>query len=171
MQGSDVLTVIAEIGVALAGFSGIVVALRQRSVESWSVPEVLRLRLMLYASVSALLFALLPFAPHHLGASPAVTWSASSLVLAALFGFVWILPSTRTCPSRTGLSFRWYIFYSSGTVMATTALLANAGGLLGGPSFGLYLVGLAWLLLYATTLFVRLVLAPFATRGALFKGE
>ncbi len=170
MQGSGVLTVIAEIGVALAGFSGIVVALRQRSVESWSVPEVLRLRLMLYASVSALIFALLPFAPHHLGASPALTWSVPSLALAVLFGSSLFLPATRTPPSRTGLSFRWWVFYSSGTVIAITALLANAGGLLGGPSFGLYLVGLAWLLFYTTTLFVRLVLAPFATRGALFKG-
>ena len=131
VQGSDVLTVIAEIGVALAGFSGIVVALRQRSVESWSILEVLRLRLMLYASVSALLFALLPFAPHHLGASPAVIWSASSLALAVLFVFALSLPSARTRPSRTGLSLRWYVFYSSGTLIATATLLANAGGLLG----------------------------------------
>ncbi len=170
MQGSGVLTVIAEIGVALAGFSGIVVALRQRTVESWSPAEIFRLRLMLYASVSTFLFALLPFIPYHLGASPSLTWSVSSLVLAVLFGSALILPATRTPPSRTGLSFRWWVFYSSGTVIAISVLLANAGGLLGGPSFGLYLVGLAWLLLYATTLFVRLVLAPFATRGALFKG-
>ena len=65
MQGSDVLTVIAEIGVALAGFSGIVVALRQRSAESWSLPEVMRLRFMLYGSTLTFLFALSPFVFHH----------------------------------------------------------------------------------------------------------
>ncbi len=38
MQGSEVLTVIAEISVALAGFSGIVVALRQRGRSAKSRP-------------------------------------------------------------------------------------------------------------------------------------
>ena len=42
MQGSEVLAIIADIRVALAGFSGILVALRQRSFESASLQEVLR---------------------------------------------------------------------------------------------------------------------------------
>ncbi len=52
-----------------------------------------------------------------------------------------------------------------GFLTATTALVVNVVGLSGGPSFGLYLVGVAWLLLYSTTLFVRLVLAPFLGQG------
>ena len=165
MQGSDVLTVIAEIGVALAGFSGIVVALRQRSVESWSPPEILRLRFLVYSSVLIFLFALLPFAFHHLGAAPAVTWSVSSLALAFVCGGALLLTVTRSRASRTGLSFRWAVAYTSGYFAATTALLVNVVGLSGGPSFGLYLVGVGWLLLYSTTLFVRLVLAPFSGQG------
>ena len=170
MQGADVLTVIAEIGVALAGFSGIVVALRQRSVESWPLPEILRLRLMLSAAVSTLVFALLPFVPHHLGVSPAVTWSVSSLALAALFGWTLFVSTVRLRPLRTGLSFRWWVAYQSGTVIAIAALVSNVGGLFGGPSFGLYLAGVTLLLFVATTFFVRLVLAPFAGRQASVRG-
>ncbi len=164
MQGSDVLTVIGEIGVALAGFSGIVVALRQRSVESWSPTEVLRLRFMLYGSVSTVVSALLPFVPHHLGASPVLTWSVSSLLLAVLLGLVGFFSVTRITPLRSGLSSRWWVVYMLGTVVTFAALIANAAGLLGGPGLGLYLVGVVVLLFYAITLFVRLVLAPFASR-------
>ena len=164
MQGSDVLTVIAEIGVALAGFSGVVVALRQRSVESWSAPDVLRLRFMLYASALTVLFALLPFVPHHLGATPALTWSIPSLLLAVVLGFTVGFGFMRNTPARSGLSPGWFVFYLSGFVITVAVLIANAVGLLGGPGLGLYLVGLAWFLFYSTTLFVRLVLAPFATQ-------
>ncbi len=165
MQGSDVLTVIAEIGVALAGFSGIVVALRQRSVESWSFPEVMRLRFMLYGSTLTFLFALSPFVFHHLGASPAVTWSVSSLALGFFFGCATLLTVRLFRRRLPELSPRWGVAYTSGNIITATVLLANAVGFFGDPSFGLYLVGIAWLLLYTTTLFVRLVLAPFADRG------
>ena len=120
---------------------------------------------MLYSSVSTLLFALLPFVIRHHGATPAVTWSVSSLALAFLLGCAALLTMTRNRASRTGLSFGWAVAYTSGNIITATALLANAVGFLGGPSFGLYLLGVAWLLLYTTTLFVRLVLAPFAAQG------
>ena len=165
MQGSDVLTVIAEIGVALAGFSGIVVALRQRSVENWSLPEILRLRFLLYSSALTFLFALLPFGFHHLGASPAVTWSVLSIALAFVLSGAALFTGTVFRRLRTGLSFRWGVAYTSINVITAAALLVNAVGFVGGPSFGLYLAGVAWLLLYTTTLFVRLVLAPFSAQG------
>ena len=83
MQGSDILTVIAEISVALAGFSGIVVALRHRALESWPAHEFSRFRNMLELAAYSIFFALFPFLPYHLGASSEVIWSLSSFALAA----------------------------------------------------------------------------------------
>ena len=162
MQGADVLAIIAEIGAALAGFSGIVVALRQGSIERWSLAEVLRLRFMLYMSVFTFLFALLPFTPFYLGASPTFTWRLSSLALAIPFAGLLGLYATRARPAQTGLDARWWVGYMSVGLVLVVLLLANAVGFLGGPSFGLYLVGLAGLLVFTTTVFVRMVLAPFA---------
>ena len=168
MQGSDVLAIIAEIGAALAGFSGIVVALRQRSAEGWPVAEVLRLRFMLYMSVFTFLFALLPFAPFYLGAPSAFTWRLSSLALALAFGALLVVYAARARPAQSGLDARWWYGYMSTGSTLVALLVANTAGLLGGPSFGLYLIGLFWLLLFTATVFVRMVLAPIVDqqRGA-----
>jgi hypothetical protein len=89
----------------------------------------------------------------------------SSLLLAASLTFAVLYNVIQARPFRTDLSFRWWVIYSAGGSLAIVALLANVGGLLGRPGVGGYLVGVVVLLIYATTLFVRLVLAPFSRRG------
>ena len=54
------LSVIASIGVAIAGFSGVVVALTGRTADSFGVSERLNLRILLQVSAFAILFSIVP---------------------------------------------------------------------------------------------------------------
>ena len=60
MQAQELLIAIAQIAVALAGFSGLIAAIRTAAPEGWHPRDVWSLSWMLGASIGALLFALLP---------------------------------------------------------------------------------------------------------------
>ncbi len=60
MEGSDILQTLAEVAIALTGFTGIVVALRGRAGESVSGFAFVRFRILLVASLAAVASALLP---------------------------------------------------------------------------------------------------------------
>lgn len=160
MQASDVLTVIAEISIALAGFTGIVVAYRQRGVEEFEPHELIRLRFMLGIACVTLFFALLPFLPHHLGAGPDGTWLFSSALMAVGFVLLALLTFSRTRAQLHRLSFVWFWTYVSGNAAFACVAIANTAGAVGHASPGLYLAGLGWLLFFSISLFVRLILAP-----------
>jgi hypothetical protein len=83
VEGSDILQTIAEIAIALTGFTGIVVALGGRTRDGFSGFVMVRFRILLVASLAALAFALLPILLHHLAVPAAVVWSLSSAVVAA----------------------------------------------------------------------------------------
>ncbi len=84
MEGSEILQTIAEVAIALTGFTGIVVALRSRTDEPLSGYALVRFRILLLASLAAVAFALLPFLCHHLGAPPSATWSICSAAVASI---------------------------------------------------------------------------------------
>jgi hypothetical protein len=167
MQGSEVLTVSAEIAVALAGFSGIVVALRQRGLEAWPPQELHRLRNMLELSAISTLFALLPFIPHFLGASSEQTWSLCSIALSVGLG-AWLVKTNLLIRGalRQRLNRFWVVTYNVGSAAAVVLLLVNGLGLAGTPQLGIYLVGIGWMLFFTFSLFVRLVLDGAAGSGA-----
>ena len=60
MENNDALVLIAELAVAIAGFSGVIVALESRSVRSWTPLQRRNLRLLLQVSAVAIFFSLLP---------------------------------------------------------------------------------------------------------------
>ncbi len=68
-------------------------------------------------------------------------------------------------PAQTGLNPIWWASYILGALVLAIVLIANVVGLLEGPRFGPYLAGLFGLLLFTTSVFVRMVLAPFAALG------
>lgn len=59
MLSGDLLVVVAELAVAIAGFSSVVVALDSRAVREWSPARRYNLRVLLQMSALAVLFALL----------------------------------------------------------------------------------------------------------------
>ncbi len=84
MEGSDILQTIAEVAVALTGFTGIVVALGRRTDRPFSAFELVRFRILLVASLIALALALLPFFWHYLRVPSGVGWSICSAVVAMI---------------------------------------------------------------------------------------
>ena len=84
VEGSEILQTLAEVAIALTGFTGIVVALRSRADEALSGYALVRFRILLFASLAAVAFALLPFLCHHLGVPPVATWSICSSAVAAI---------------------------------------------------------------------------------------
>ena len=55
------LAVIGEVGIGLAGFSGVLIVLR-RPGGGFSAPERFRVKVLVYSSLGSVLFAIVPFA-------------------------------------------------------------------------------------------------------------
>lgn len=60
MESHDVLVLIAELAVAIAGFSSVVVALEARAVKSWSAYQRHNLRVLLQVSALTIFFSIFP---------------------------------------------------------------------------------------------------------------
>jgi len=160
MEGSDVLQTIAEVAIALTGFTGIVAALRGQTVESLSSFILFRFRVLLIASLVALGLALLPFLFHYLGASPPVTWSVCSAVVAVV-----MVPLT----IHDARAYRAYsdempkFEQRTGPVMGLLWLalwVAQVSNIFFLHRFGLYLAAPMWFLGISALQFTRFLLAP-----------
>jgi hypothetical protein len=161
MEGSDVLIVIAEVSVAFAGFAGIVAVFRQRDLEEWALLDAARFRFMVEFSLTTILFALLPFVLHHLGASPTVTWSACSALMAATVAGLFVIAAFRLRRVRSqgsGFSPALTRIVQTGTLLTVVLLVLNALSIGFTAEFGPYLAALAWLLALSGLNFFRLLL-------------
>ena len=77
MEAEGILTALAEVAIAIAGFSGIVVALQDRS-RPWSETDKLRFSMLLQVSLSCVFWSLIPIVLHLMDASEPFVWSWSS---------------------------------------------------------------------------------------------
>jgi hypothetical protein len=161
MEGSDVLIVIAEVSVAFAGFAGIVAVFRRRDLEEWAPLDATRFRFMVECSLANILFALLPFVFHHLGASPTLTWSACSGLMAAALVGLFISGSFRVRRAGSqgaGVNLALLRFLQAVTLLTLALLVLNALRIGFKAEFGPYLAALAWLLAASGVNFFRLLL-------------
>ncbi|MGE4607221.1 MAG: hypothetical protein AAEJ52_10805 [Myxococcota bacterium] len=153
------LIVIAEIGIALAGFSSIVIALRRGTDQITSFAYI-RLWRLLETSLATVLFALVPFALHYLGVGKLELWRAASgalctyVVCAQLYMFIhwweqWKYPAIPWW-------FNGPVLVVQFSVVVMLALNATAVGLNG--EFGPYFVALLWYLTLSALYFGRLLL-------------
>ena len=92
MEGADGLGLIAEVGIAIAGFAGIVATLRAPHGKMVTLAA-LRIGFLLGQSATAVLLALLPFALHYAGLSNSGIWAISSSGMAALLLLMASLPT------------------------------------------------------------------------------
>ena len=83
MEDGDALGLIAEIGIAIAGFAGVVATLRAPEGNMGSY-EATRIGTLLGQSATVVLLALLPFALHFAGLSIRAIWVVSSSAMAVL---------------------------------------------------------------------------------------
>ena len=161
MQGSATLALLAEVFIALAGFTGIVAALGQRSAGAWRPVDVIRFRAKLESSLAGLLFAIVPFGCFYIGVPESLTWRAGS---ALLIVYAWSI-IIRTVHKQRQLratadpdfvpGARLTIMI--GAIPVSAALLMNAAGTSLVPAFGGYLIGLLFLLVLDCTMFVLLL--------------
>ena len=148
----DTLVLIAELAVAVAGFSSVIVALESRGVRYWSALQRFNLRVLLQVSALAIFFSLFPLILERLVEPPASwRWALSVYGLVHLIdvsSFMW-----RT-PPETGHVHR--IFQRIGLLASLASLLVAAFGSLLACEV-VYLSVLVWHLAVAAMGFVLLV--------------
>jgi hypothetical protein len=84
-MNESVLYTLAEVGVTLAGFSGLVVVFRLRGTEAWTPTELRIFWLLLGDSFLVTIFALLPVPLALANWSPEAVWGLCNALLGSLF--------------------------------------------------------------------------------------
>jgi hypothetical protein len=171
MQNEGFLLAIAQIGVTLAGFSGLVVAIRGAPPTAWHPRDMWSLSWMFGTSLGALFLALLPLLLGYFRLRDGVIWTSASLVL-SIFMVVFAVTMAVSGRRLTRLGHRPRVRYFP---MAATGLLLMCGLLSGLGAAGVfprvmtafYALGLiACLLVSALSLVVFLVVLAREAGGA-----
>jgi hypothetical protein len=156
VQPEDILTTLAELGVAVAGFSGIVVVLGER-VRGESPRDRPLLDALLWASAGVVLWALAPLLLLSAQLSERTTWVVSSAGWSVQQSLVLALRAyqIRRAPDvRPELTF--VVPVSLGGVSALGLQLASVAWL---ASAWPHLVALVWWLVLSFVIFLRLMRA------------
>ncbi len=168
MDPNEALLTISEIAIATIGFAGIVSALRPKSSHAADTMHRLRLRLMVEASASVMIYAFLPFVLAGV-VSEQQTWAIGSGVLAFtspihvgsiykrqrhLFGSALL---------RETLLFDTFVIITA--VGVEVVVILNCLGVLFQPRFAGYLLGVLLPLGVAVAMFIRAIFAYGAQRN------
>ncbi len=156
----DSLQTIAEISIGLAGFSGLVVALRNGAGSLDDIQKY-RLRILFSLSFGAMFLSLLPDTLASLGVPDERVWLASSAAIFAYsFVFIawWIMSSRRIARVAPEI-FNWAAFSTMATGHTVVLLLQLSVmlGFLENRAPGVIAVGLTWYLVHAAQQFVRML--------------
>lgn len=147
-----------DIAIGVAGFAGIVAAVRQRRLDHWSRGRVLLLQILFTASAASIVFGLLPSFLVETGLHDELVWKASSAALIA-----WIV---------CAIGFRLHQSRAHGVPMPIPRHVSAWGGVSvvlqvyniadAGTSWP-YLFGVFGLLMNGFSVFLVLVLSPAET--------
>jgi len=103
VPASDLLLAISQLAVALAGFSGLIAAIRTAAPDGWYPRDIWSLSWMLGASIGALVLSLLPLWLDLLAWSDETVYRVSSAIAAVTIGgFVGVMALTGRRLTRTG---------------------------------------------------------------------
>lgn len=140
MTPQESLFAIAEIGIGLAGFSGLVAAFVQHSGQTWRLEQKTRIVLLIILSFGMMVSALTPYALSGLSDEPALVWGTPmvgfSLLCFSLLGY-WIAMSRRH-------GFKLLFPYLSIPIIGIALALQALG----------FLSGLGWVFPYSPAVFV-----------------
>lgn len=127
MQPSEALSASAQIAVTLAGFAGVVVAFRSRSVHEWSKVDKFRLHFLLNNSALPFLLSIFAMLLATTNLNEQATWRLCSIVaFVVAAGSGQLLARSFRTLSREELKasgFRRWIFVSSGLLAIAVTLL------------------------------------------------
>jgi uncharacterized membrane protein YozB (DUF420 family) len=159
VRQSELLLTTAQIGMALAGFAGLVTLLGRPTPRADSRLNEIRFRSMIELSLTLAAFGLLPFVPTELGLVESVAWRVSSAVY-ALACASFLLHSARR--NRRDMGRVLIVGGVTATLFATCGVLAlalglDAAGALPGLESGVYCGALFFHFLAAAFFFIRLL--------------
>lgn len=170
MDGESTLETVAEIGVSLAGFAGIIGALAGERLRP-AHPEVwLPFWAMIASGLAVVFAALFPFLPYRLGAPENVSWAASSAFVAVLTAsnLAFFMPRILRAIRNGAFPRIWAISIPldlSPLLVIVTQVL-NTLGIGFSQSAGGFFIGLYLLLLISGLNFVFLLYVLGRTRDA-----
>ena len=150
MENQEILHIIAELAVAIVGFSGIVAALGRK--RTWNAVEIRNLATMLRAGFSAMFLSLLPIGINLLG-QPDFVWRISLTILATVMFTNLAIYIVRSRNAKQTISQK--LMFPMGAVV----LLASTLGAIGviGPASSVYIMALLWMLIVSSHNFVLLL--------------
>lgn len=160
-MNEDVLYLLAEVAVAIAGFSGLVVVLPLRDSQAWSPIEARMLRFLIGDSLLVLFFALLPVLLALADVSADAIWGVCSALLGTWFlvGNFWMLrgelrdralEQTISNPVIAPIRYSIYVL----ALVMGIVLWLGALGLLVPRGQAVYVLGLMLLLAFAAVEFL-----------------
>ena len=164
----DSFATLTEFSVAIAGFSGIAIAIGARGRSISSLTQ-FRNRNLLTFSIGAAFGSVLPPLMGHLGLSDTSIWTYSSGLFAVIILPIVIGPfiaRTALSPAeRKATSWLIWIVSIVGTSLAGIAQLLNIVGVFGAPGPGPLYAAIVWTILMATIQFYRVLTTVSAETG------
>jgi hypothetical protein len=169
MEHQAVLLGLAQIAVTLAGFSGLVVAMRSAPSSDWHPRDIWSLAWMFGSSFGALFLALLPLLLDLFHSSGHLLWKLPNIVMCVfLFAFVTAMALSSRTLTRSGHPPRVRYFPAAATVLLLIcAILAGLApvGMFTQQRVGFFVSGLiGCLIVSALSLIVFLVVLARAAR-------
>jgi hypothetical protein len=168
MNGAEILTTIAQLGIAVAGFSGIAIVFN-RQPGGLTAFEAFRVSILFSNSFAAVFLALIPFGFFYLGWSQEIIWRTASGVC-VLFEVAFIAvhaPWAREFldAHRELFNLKLLTFVTCGHVINTFAQLVNALGITH-AGLSIFIFGLLWLLFHGAFQFGRILFVQPMSDGA-----
>lgn len=160
MQLPESLYTIAEISIALAGFSGLVVALRKNRGPLSSV-EKYRLQILLILALGALFLSFLPELLAGFSVDPALLWPFASTLVAmysVVFVIWWLIASRRIARVAPEIFSRLaFARMVVGHAIVVLLLLAVASTVVRESAGAIYVLAMIWYLVHAAQQFIRML--------------
>jgi hypothetical protein len=170
VKGAEILTTIAQLAVAVTGFSGIAIAFNRHPGRLSDV-EAFRVLILFANSLAAIFLSLIPFAFFYLDWSESTVWrmaSASCVLFEIGFMRLLTVPTRRFLrENRELFSVPQLMFIVCGHVLNTLLQLANALGFTGARNLPIFIFALLWLLFHSIFQFGRILFVQPVTGGAM----
>jgi hypothetical protein len=156
----DSLQTIAEISIGLAGFSGLIVALRRNPGPLTDVQKY-RLRILFAMTFGAMFLSLLPELLQSFQVPEERIWfDASATMFVYSTGFVyWMVTRALRVAKVAPEIFNWLVFSSltTGHVVVVLLQLGVMTSFVEGRAPGAFTMGLVWYLVHAAQQFIRMM--------------
>ena len=156
----DSLQTISEISIGLAGFSGLIVALRKNPGPLTDVQKY-RLKILFAMTFGAMFLSLLPDLLLNFQVPDERIWfdSSTAMFTYSLFFVTWMIAGARRVAKVAPEIFHWVNFWSltAGHIIVLLLQLAVMTGLIGERAPAVFSVGLIWYLIHAAQQFTRML--------------